>query len=159
MPPLFPPPDPPLPVGLLPQAASISSPQNNAAANRNLIIFFLCSFFRSLKPAPNRRTSPNGRLMAYSHAAWPSGVCKDATGAVVEMVRVEVPLPAVIFAGLKLHVGPNVFTGATLQVSAMSVAKPFCAVAVIVEVSEVPALMVAAEGAPAEKLKSGAGAA
>lgn len=97
--------------------------------------------------------------MAYSHAAWPPGVRKEATGAVVEMVSVEVPFPPVIFAGLKLQVGPNVFTGATLQVSAMSMANPFCAVAVMVEVSEVPALMVAAEGAPAEKLKSGTGAA
>ncbi len=74
---------------------------------------------------------------------------------VVLMVSVEVPLPPVIFAGLKLHVGPNVFTGATLQVSTISAAKPFCALAVMVEVAEVPALIVAAEMVPAEKLKSG----
>jgi hypothetical protein len=101
-----------------------------------------------------------GAVVWLSEPDAPVTVTVNApTGVVAEVptVRVEVPVPPAIEAGLNAHVGAGVTTGLTLHDKLAALENPFTGATVIVEVADPPAVTVAGESVAAAIVKSGVG--
>ncbi len=115
-------------------------------------------FLLARMPVPSSASPPIGNSIAKVRPVV-CGLSDAVVAAVVETVKVEVPVPLVTEAGLNAQVGCRVAAGVTAQVRFTVPVKPFTGAMVMVDVAAPPGVTVAGVGVEATTVKSGTGAA